>query len=208
MLLYISGQSGDGICFYRMDGWEAQLVPQVHGSIICKPVIWIHGCAWFLPLVRSNIFQEKAFQQPYPFWPGSTFVSSLWCEFFVLLRVWVLIIFIFALFFLFFFNLYSFSQFKVHRNGGWQRINFERAADAQLIQKADGSDGFLANPWIQHFRPGCNPHVVASTDVRKNGASTSQATCYSKQIPACDSHLCHHNLVGSDTGAISLLFAW
>lgn len=110
-------------------------------------------------------------------------------------------------FFFIFFNLYSFSQFKVHRNGGWQRINFERAADAQLIQKADGSDGFLANPWIQHFRPGCNPHVVASTDVRKNGASTSQATCYSKQIPACDSHLCHHNLVGSDTGAISLLFA-
>ncbi|XP_062159451.1 cold-regulated protein 27 isoform X2 [Alnus glutinosa] len=98
------------------------------------------------------------------------------------------------------------GQFKVHRNGNWQRINFERAANLQL-KKADGSDVFLENPWIQHYRTRCVPHVVASADLRKNGASTSQAldlignkaACYSKQIHASDSHLCHHNLVGSDT---------
>ncbi|XP_059454040.1 cold-regulated protein 27 isoform X2 [Corylus avellana] len=90
------------------------------------------------------------------------------------------------------------GQFKVHRNGSWQRINFERAADLQ-VKKEDESDGFLANPWIQHFRPGCTPDVVAFADVRKNAASTSQATCYLKQTPASHSHPCHHNFVGSDT---------
>jgi hypothetical protein len=116
----------------------------------------------------------------------------------------LLLLFTALLFSIFFF---FFSQFKVHRNGNWQRINFERAANLQL-KKADGSDVFLENPWIQHYRTRCAPHVVASADLRKNGASTSQAldlignkaACYSKQIHASDSHLCHHNLVGSDTG--------
>lgn len=120
--------------------------------------------------------------------------------------------------FIYFFLTYSFfifvSQFKVLRGGCWQKINFARAGDLQL-KKAEGSRILSANPWIRHFRTGGKPQVVAPADVQNNVASTSEAlglvgnhaTCNSKHIHASHFHLCHHDLVGSDTGNFSL-FCW
>lgn len=104
------------------------------------------------------------------------------------------------------------GQFKVLRGGCWQKINFKRG-DSQL-KKADGSRSLLANPWIQHFRSACTTQVVASGDVQKNDASTSQAldvagnnaifcgtaTSNSNQIHArYYQYLCHQDSADSNT---------
>ena len=111
---------------------------------------------------------------------------------------------------------FLFFQFKVLRGGCWQKVNFKRAG-FQLKKAADGSRSLLANPWIQHFRSSCATQVVASADVQKNGASTSQAlglagnnsysscgraTCNSNQIHAYQFHSCHQDLVDDNTGII------
>jgi hypothetical protein len=95
------------------------------------------------------------------------------------------------------------------------KINFKRG-DSQL-KKADGSRSLLANPWIQHFRSACTTQVVASGDVQKNDASTSQAldvagnnaifcgtaTSNSNQIHArYYQYLCHQDSADSNTGTL------
>ena len=65
------------------------------------------------------------------------------------------------------------SQFKVLRDGSWQRIDFKR--DREKMVEADGSHIRIANPWIQHFRPVCRDEGVVLPTLQGNGASTSKA---------------------------------
>ncbi|GMH04034.1 hypothetical protein Nepgr_005873 [Nepenthes gracilis] len=72
----------------------------------------------------------------------------------------------------------SSGQFKVHQDGSWQRINFERGE--HLLEEADGRDILLANPWIRHFRGGCRQDVPFAT-YQQNIASRSQQVSYGRK---------------------------
>ncbi|KAF5747045.1 hypothetical protein HS088_TW06G01222 [Tripterygium wilfordii] len=103
------------------------------------------------------------------------------------------------------------GQYKVFRGGCWQKMNFERPEPAQSV--SDESHGFLASPWIQHFRQTCKPEVLATPNILESSVSERLAVnlsgekavlcasdTNSKQPHVClDSHPCHIDLVGSIT---------
>uniref|UniRef100_A0A5B6YZK2 Cold regulated protein 27 n=1 Tax=Davidia involucrata TaxID=16924 RepID=A0A5B6YZK2_DAVIN len=104
----------------------------------------------------------------------------------------------------------SSGQFKVLRGGCWGKINFER--DEPQMDKADGPRVLLANPWIRHFRSACRHQVVTSPALPEKTAFESQPihsdgkmalttalAANSKQFHVCNSHLCCHDSVGSNT---------
>lgn len=203
----VSGVSADGLCVNQMDGWEAQFVPQIHGGILCWPVIWFFWFAWVAPSTREPIRLQtilaNALQNPPLIWPGLNPPSSLYgFKFLSLLSVSLLIFF-------------PLPQFKVLRGGFWQRVNFERAR--KQMSKEGGSHTLLANPWIQHFRSECKDEAAVSPTLQENGASTSKAVpsrgkkalpcglpTTSKQFPMYHFNLCQRDSVANTAGSPQL----
>ncbi|KAJ7966621.1 cold regulated protein [Quillaja saponaria] len=89
------------------------------------------------------------------------------------------------------------GQFKVHRGGYWQRINFERSKSQ--INRTNECHDFLANPWVQRFRYASKHQCVTSPILQENAASTGCALATtSKQLHLCDTHKCHQDMVCSN----------
>jgi len=106
-------------------------------------------------------------------------------------------------------------QFKVHRRGNWQKINFRRPESQ--ISSAKESRGFLTSPWIQHFTSARKPEDVASPTLQEC-ANQSRATISngkkamlccpaisSKHYHLSNSFSYHHDLVDSNTGALNYI---
>ncbi|GAB4852151.1 hypothetical protein Ancab_016341 [Ancistrocladus abbreviatus] len=68
-------------------------------------------------------------------------------------------------------NSHMSDQFKVHKHGRWQQLNFGRAEP--LPEETDGHHLILANPWIKHFRAGGKPDIPLTVS-QENIASGSQ----------------------------------
>ncbi|XAR61889.1 hypothetical protein NMG60_11016433 [Bertholletia excelsa] len=104
----------------------------------------------------------------------------------------------------------SSGQFKVLRRGCWGKINFKR--HEQQLEKEDGCNILLGNPWIRHFRSSCRHQVLAPSTLQENAAFGSLAVHASgkmrltssaladslEKFPVGLSHLCCCDSVGSN----------
>ncbi|KAK2995604.1 hypothetical protein RJ640_020240, partial [Escallonia rubra] len=85
------------------------------------------------------------------------------------------------------------GQFKVLRDGCWERVNFQK--DEPQISKVDASHLLSANPWIRHFRSGCRHQAVTSNALVDEAALATT----SNQFSVSHSRLCRQDKVGSNT---------
>ncbi|XP_042507387.1 cold-regulated protein 27-like [Macadamia integrifolia] len=98
------------------------------------------------------------------------------------------------------------GQFKVLRDGCWQKINFERAQSQPNVTNVATEQHILSkNPWIQRFRCAGKQGEVKSaipeenvTLGRTNRTSSSRVTS-PKLLPAYQPQLLHQDFVESNT---------
>ncbi|XP_062098401.1 cold-regulated protein 27-like [Humulus lupulus] len=104
------------------------------------------------------------------------------------------------------------GQFKVLRNGNWQKINYVRT-EPRGVNTNEIHNALLSNPWIQHFRSSreaqgaesCSvPQGAAVSASRASDSNSKNATSLwgsssSKQMAFYHSNLCHKDLLGNNT---------
>ncbi|GAV85225.1 hypothetical protein CFOL_v3_28663 [Cephalotus follicularis] len=94
------------------------------------------------------------------------------------------------------------GQFKIHRDGYWEKINFE-SPDFQLDKK-DESHALMASPWIRHYRSAGKTKIVVSPILQESSGSETQAIkssmskamsgeSSSKRFDESHSHMCYHD---------------
>ncbi|KAJ1436755.1 hypothetical protein SESBI_04062 [Sesbania bispinosa] len=89
------------------------------------------------------------------------------------------------------------GQFKVHRSGGWQKINFQ--SENPQTSRSSRCVDLKANPWIQHYRSSSKQRSVVSPMSLDLGHRKG-IPCGSRQFHLCDqSHLCHQDMLCNDT---------